>query len=394
MIYCPVCNDTLPLPSEGVDSFPPNLHVEHEANISRYASLMKKKTPPPCDECTRDPAMETVSFCCTCSSFLCQHCHLQHLVSRKSYLNHKTLTLKDTNDTETQLRENLTTSPTKNKKCPQHANEEIKLHCSQCKVLTCIQCALTQHSGHALEDLSIFINREKKEIGSKVKEMPSVVQKLEELINSGKVVCENIKSQKETIDNEITTLFVKLHQSLDERKADLLKQSSEIATAKITSQDIQNEELASLKAIIMCLQSITDSINEYSESEFLSIVATLETRISNVKEKIDHAKLNLSEYSNVDLIANSSSITDSLSAFVVSHRPRDVSHRPRDYTKLSNPMTIKTSYPFHLAIHKSGDIIVANHQNHAVEIYNNTGIKNVHLDIMVINQDSLTIHLV
>ena len=76
MICCPTCKGAIPMPPEGVDSFPVDLRLENLSCISKYGKLVTSQPPPPCDECTRDPAVETVSFCCTCIGFLCQHCHL------------------------------------------------------------------------------------------------------------------------------------------------------------------------------------------------------------------------------------------------------------------------------------------------------------------------------
>ena len=107
MVYCPRCNDTTPMPPDGVDTFPPDVHLQHAATITRYTQMLKNQPPQPCDECSRDPALQTVSFCCTCRSFLCQKCHTQHLLSRKATINHKVLLLEGTVDIETQLTENL-----------------------------------------------------------------------------------------------------------------------------------------------------------------------------------------------------------------------------------------------------------------------------------------------
>ena len=127
VVYCPTCNDTTPMPSGGVDSFPVDMHLEHVARIAKYGNLMKQQPPPPCDECSRDPAAETVSFCWTCISFLCQQCHLQHHSSKKTFFNHKVLLLKEMANTEAELFENLAL-PSDTNTCSQHVKEEIKLH--------------------------------------------------------------------------------------------------------------------------------------------------------------------------------------------------------------------------------------------------------------------------
>ena len=225
MICCHMCYDTTPLPAQGTKVIPPNLHLEHEAHVATYEGLIMKKIPPPCGECSRDPAFQTVSFCCTCASFLCQECHAQHRLSRKALLNHKTIVLKNATltDIRTTLRDYLTFPPIY---CTTHAKEEIKLHCIPCNVMLCMQCALTQHSGHAMDDLSAYVKQEKDSIEKVVSGFPDMISKLDDLINSGEIVCESIKSREESIEEKINTIFSELQKSLEERKASLLDQCS------------------------------------------------------------------------------------------------------------------------------------------------------------------------
>lgn len=371
LVCCLSCDGTTPMPPEGgLESFPPNLHMEREANIVRYGRLMKKRPPPVCDECSREPALETVSFCCTCMSFLCQQCHQQHLLSRKIALNHKVLLLKDTPDIEAQLRQNMSVF-TAGRICTQHAKEEIKLYCNQCEKLLCIQCALTQHSGHTMEDLNVFVNRGKGEIAGKLEKMPCVVEKLDELINGGKTVCESIKARKKAVDDEIIKIFAELYKNLDERKAGLLQQCSEIATRKITTQTSQINELSFLKnAIVAGMQFFDSSKEEYNDSEFIPVMATILTRVSELEKKAEQLSLSL-----VSLVENDNIWHNSDAAGVVSILStfQIASFVPREYTKLCNPIKIKTHYAYHLAVCESGDIIVANHTGNTIEVYGHTG---------------------
>ena len=369
LICCPSCNDTTPMPSEGgLESFPPDLHLEREANIARYGRLMKKQPPPLCDECSREPALETISFCCTCASFLCQQCHQQHLLSRKVTLNHKVLLLKGISDVEAQLRQNVSVS-TAARNCLQHAKEEIKLYCNQCEKLLCIQCALTQHSGHTMEDLSVFVNRGKEAIASKLEKMPHVVEKLDELINDGKTVCESIKARKKTVDDKIIETFAELYQNLDERKAGLLQQCSEVATSKITAQTGQIDELNFLKSTIVAGTHFFDSSkDEYSDSEFIPVMATILNRVGELEKNVEQLSLSLVENDIICYNSDTPSVISPLSTFQVT------SDIPREYTKLSNPiMKIKTHNAYHLAVCENGDIIVANHLGNTIEVYSQTG---------------------
>lgn len=369
LINCPTCSESSPLSVNGVEAIPPNLHLEKEAKISKYEKLIKSKTPPPCDECVRDPVLETVSFCCTCTSFLCKECHSQHCLSRKLVLNHKTLLLQGITNVQALLREHMTFSPAK---CSLHVKEEIKLYCPECKVPVCLQCALTRHSGHALEDLTTFVAQRKVDISKDVKEMQEMVSKLHNSTKNVKTICESIRSRERTIGDEVKKVFVELRKSLEERESALLKECSEITTKKIAALTTQIDEWSSLKdAIMNYTKFAANSDNSYSDAEFISVVLTLSTRATGLREKIKNISLEPSEDDAVNFdLAAASSIVNAVSVF-----GSVFAHKPRDYTSMKDPISsIKTSNAFHVAVH-NGDCIVANHGGHAIEVYDTHGTK-------------------
>ena len=85
-VCCPTCHTSSPLSQGTVEELPKNAHLNYRSMLRRYASQIQGGTLPTCDECSRDPPEETVSFCCTCQSFLCKECHRQHVLSRKMAL--------------------------------------------------------------------------------------------------------------------------------------------------------------------------------------------------------------------------------------------------------------------------------------------------------------------
>ena len=369
IIVCPLCNETTGVPTKGIDAITPNIHLEHEAKIVTFEQLILKDVPPPCDECTREPKSIVLSFCCTCESFLCKECHSQHILSRKLTVHHKILTIKNTTDIREKLREFIIFPSIP---CSLHLSEDIKFFCTGCKVLVCIQCALTKHSGHSMEDLDSFVSREKTSICEAVKGMPDTVAKLEGLVRSAKVVSESIVSREKVIGNEVKKVFAELIRHLNEREAALLKQCHHISHSKVNTLSAQVEKLTSLRnAIVTSTKFVNQSNDSYNVSEFVSVISTLHSRISNIKAKIKHTPTQLSEDDVIKFSADTTPLTNAFnslgSIFIC---------KPRDYTSLHEPIhTVKTSNAYHVAIHRSGDLIVANHVGDTVEIYNSSGLK-------------------
>lgn len=367
VIICSICNETTSVPTNGIEAITPNIHLEHEAKITMYESLIKKEVPPSCDECTREPKLTVVSFCCTCESFLCNQCHTQHILSRKLTVHHKTLTLKDTLDLQAKLRDYLVFPPIN---CSIHPSEEIKLFCSSCKVLVCIQCALTKHCGHHMEDLASFVGREKVSICEAVMDMPDTIARLEGLINSARNVSDSIKTREKSIGFDVKKVFAELHRHLNEREAVLLKQCYSISNSKLSTLNSQVEQLTTLKNAVMTGTKFANySSNCYNVSEFVSVISTLHSRIADIKNKIHHTPIQLCEDDVIKFSIDVSPLIDAFttlgSIFVC---------KPRDYTMLHEPiLAVKTSNAYHVAIHRSGDLVVANHIGDAVEIYSSSG---------------------
>lgn len=368
-ICCPVCRGLTDVPLDGIDSIQPNLFLEHEATIARFEVRMNGQVPPVCDECSRDPNQDTIAFCCTCVSFLCESCTKQHALSRKSHLHHKVLLLDDTANVKSKLRQYMTFLPTS---CPIHIRQEIILFCKDCEVLMCMQCALSKHPGHEVEDIYDFVKRQKNLFADDVKDLPEMISKLDDLMNNGRIVCDSIRARELSIDESINKVFVELHQNLEIRKAALLQQCAEIVTSKLSSLTDQIEDLAALKdAIISCTDFVTTSKESFDESEFIAVLSTLHKRIIAIKSELKETPLELKEDGIIHFSSDATAVLNTVSAmgsvFMVENH---------DYSTLHDPIsTIKTSNAYHVAVHRNGDYIVANHVSDCIEVYNSTGHK-------------------
>ena len=367
VVVCPICRETTAVPTKGIEAVTPNIHFEHEAKITKFEALIKKNVPPPCDECSRDSKSEVISFCCTCESFLCKDCHSQHILSRKLTLHHKMIVLEDTTNLRAKLKDCIV-FPEIN--CSSHPSDAIKFYCSSCKTLVCVQCALTKHCGHHMEDLNAFVNREKVNICESVNKLPEYISKLEILIRNAKAVSGSVKIREKSIGSDVKKVFAELHRHLDERECSLLKQCSTIGHAKVSALSAQMEHLCSIKtAIAITDRFVKQSTDCYNTAEFVSVISTLHSRIAEIKAKLKHTQMELKEDDNINFNADVSAILNAFSVlgsiFVCKNR---------DYTALHDPiLSIKTSNAYHVAIHRNGNLIVANHIGDAVEIYNSEG---------------------
>ena len=375
-VRCPTCYSTTPLPLKGVDAFPRNVRLSYEAAITKYEAQIKSKTPPSCDECRREPPLETVSFCCTRRSFLCKECHAQHILSRKAWLYHQIVVLEEARkkDVRKELKNFMVLD---NIKCGVHEENELKFRCITCNTLVCLECTVAHHQGHKFEEVNTFLTRQKQSVFAKnvTERLMKNVDQLEESIKNGKSMHEKILTSKKSVNEAIGTAFDELVNTLLKRKEELLAKSSEISTAKETSLTLQLEELTSLKdQMVACTAVVAEVQESYNDTELLSVVTTLQTRVQELTQRFDNTSLELREDDVLLLALDVDPLRDGITELgsVAKTQPT----RPRDYSSIVNPvMIIPTTTPDSIAIHHSGDIFVTNFQDHKIEVFDEKGNK-------------------
>ena len=366
-VRCPTCYSTSPLPLKGVDVFPRNVRLSYEATITKYEAQIKSKSPPSCDECRRDPPLETVSFCCTCRSFLCKECHTQHTLSRKTWVYHKIIILKQPSDTQSTLKQNI---PQPSIACrSQHPEKTVEFFCTDCSVLVCVQCALIQHRGHKFEELNKLSQKKRVEIKESVQTMPDSITKLEETLANGMNTKKELKVSKEAVDDQICKAFKEMREELNRKEKALLAKSSEISIAKETSLTIQLEELTSLKDhMVACTAVVAEVQESYNDTELLSVVTTLQTRVQELTQRFDKTSLKLREDGKILLAIDITTLGCEISKLGTVQKP------PRDYKTLKEPvMSIYSDAVRHVAVHDNGDIFASDFDSHCVHVYDKNG---------------------
>ena len=369
-VRCPTCYSTSPLPLKGVDVFPRNVRLNYEAAITKYEAQIKSKTPPSCDECRRDPPLETVSFCCTCRSFLCKECHTQHTISLKLTKNHSVLPLKETREKDIGelLRQHM---PQPLITCSQHPEKIIEFFCIDCSVPVCVQCALIHHHGHKFEELNQLSQKKRVEIKKSVQTMPDSITMLEETLAKGMSTKQELKVSKEAVDDQIRKAFKEMREELNRKEKALLAKSSEISTAKETSLTIQLEELTSLKdQMVACTAVVAEVQESYNDTELLSVVTTLQTRVHELTQRFDKTSLKLREDGKILLAIDITTLEFEISKLGTVQKP------PRDYKTLKEPvMSISSNALRHVAVHDNGDIFATDFDSHCIHVYDKNGAK-------------------
>ena len=367
-IRCSSCKTTSPLPKKGVEAIPQNVRLSFEAEVAMYEMKIKKDPPSECDECSRVPPQPIVAFCCTCRSFLCKPCHEHHCISRYLALNHKVLEIEEAQKRKIneELKQHI---PPPAVHCQEHTDTEVKFYCTTCKTLVCVLCSVVQHAGHKFN----CTQKQKDDLKQSAQSMPDTITKLNKAIVNGEAMMEKVGKRKVAVNDTIQNAFQELRKALDEREKALLAQNSEIATSKLTNLQLQMEEMASLREeIISCCTAISEAQRCYTDAQLLSVVTVLQTRLQELTKKFTTMNLQLREDDTIATVVPTSTLVSEISTF-----GSIKTHQPRDYKSLSKPiMTILgINTPYNIAVHDSGDILVASFSDHCICVFDKNGRK-------------------
>ena len=258
-------------------------------------------------------------------------------------------------------------------KCQLHEGSEIKFACTTCSVLVCMECTVIKHQGHKFEELTKHATQQKQKVTKGKELLVQAEIKLQESIKEAKATMAKIEEKRKQVDGKIEEEFQQVEAALKSRKKELLAKSKEISTTKLTGLSIQIDELSSLKdQITSCNSTVADINDSFSDAEVLAIITPLVAQLSRLSERFEKQTLEPTDDDTLTVEIDSSKIQSAVAAFgAVLETPIQT---PRDYTSLITPiLTISAAIPYDIAVCDDGDIIVANHCGHSVEVFDATG---------------------
>ena len=366
-----MCETTSHIPEKGIETIPQNVRLSYEAEVATYEAKIKGTVPTDCEACNRIPSEQAVAFCCTCREFQCKPCHDYHLMYKKT-ANHIALIIDEAKnrDVSAQLKENMPPGPLH---CQEHTSAEVKLYCTTCKTLVCIQCTVIQHAGHKFEEINNFAEKQKVDLDQSAQSLCNATTKLDEAVANGKVMIEKVGARKLLVNDMIQNTIQELHKALDKRGKALLAQSSKITASKLTSLQLQMEEMTSLRdQITTCGAAISDTQRSHTDAQSLSVVMVLQTRLQELTKKFSVTTLQLRENDMVSTSLDTTSLLSEMSTFGSIKKCQS-----RDYKSLSKPvMTISgINSPYNVAVHDNGDIFVTSFSDHCIRVFDKSGKK-------------------
>ena len=277
-IRCPTCRKiTVLSPSEGVNDLHPASHIYHLFEIQ--ASLAKSNSFQylECGKCKRT-TRPAIRFCRHCDQFICELCVDIH-GEWKEFATHEVIRIEDVHTSSGQ---DMVSPKEKVLYCPHHEGKELDIYCDTCEELICLHCTIKKHKDHEYDLVSDSFERHKAEITASL-------EPLDEQVTAARKVVEQLNHQSEGLDQQrieaeamIEHEIKQLHDIIEARKNELLKQVDDEIQRKLRNLDSQRDELQTAHdQLSNCLSVVNMSLAMGSDEE---IVMMKDDMIKNIKQ--------------------------------------------------------------------------------------------------------------
>ena len=125
--------------------------------------------------------------------------------------------------------------------CLEHASEEIKLYCEDCKKFNCVKCVISgaEHHSHSHKMLDSY----REDILSSLEPVRDRLSISSDAAKKIDTQCAEIRDQQADIDARLDQTFELLHKILDARKAELMSQLCHLADNKVKILTSQKDQI-------------------------------------------------------------------------------------------------------------------------------------------------------
>ena len=212
------------------------------------------------------------AFCRQCSMFICDKCVESHK-RMKIFVGHKISSLDELK--EGGAKEIIIQEPPL-QICKEH-DEPMKIYCFDCSCLICRDCTIKVHFGHNHEFIKIAapgtnllqqlnpLKEEKASLSHAMKEVRSTQSE--------------VKAQGDSVSSVIKSSCEHLHQIIDNRKQELLKETEKEVMHKLCRLSDQEKSLSTKCAVLQNLIEYVEQCVKHSADEE---VMCMHTKIKNL----------------------------------------------------------------------------------------------------------------
>lgn len=294
---CPAagCRRSTVLPDGDPGRLPAVFFIKRLAELHSRMSKIERKTEAPCEMCSGEKAE---AFCRQCSEFICGDCAHSHRKMKAKYPDHQVVTLAELREGGARLLP-LAVKPAPPQKCSDHC-EDIKLYCFDCCQLICRDCTVIDHAQHKYEFIKKSVSQCRQSLQDSLTPLGKLVGDISEATKRIQVVKSDVSSQGGYIREHVEQSFDEMIEILQQRKQQLLDQTTGLVQSKLDTLAAQEKGLGVVAAELQNLADFVHrNLDTVTDEDLLSIHQQLLSRVAEKLEESEKTSLTPTEVANL-----------------------------------------------------------------------------------------------
>ena len=187
------------------------------------------------------------------------------------------------------------------KKCPAH-KEPLIAYCFDCGIVICSHCMVKDHNGHKAELSKEAVPDTRKKIMDELRPLKKLKVSLSHAVVEVQTTRCELQAQGLSVANNIQASFLELQKILDDRRRELLEETSRRVQKKVDRLSVQEESLSLACAEVQSvLDHIEQCVGHHTDSEFMGMHAELACQIQQGVEEHDEGVVSLEPVEEVDV---------------------------------------------------------------------------------------------
>ena len=276
-VVCPLCRNVSKLPTQGVQSLQKNLFI---AKVKEVLLISR----PHCDICEGEDASLDLLYCIDCKQRFCGKCRREtHNNKIQIMRNHQLVDLRN-GESANEIARNIDRN-----RCEEHADETVKMFCSDCRLAVCMVCFAVNHSKHECEDIHRVCDGFREQLQQNITSVAHYEEQcvlicediekertkfLDEVITCESSVAEKTNSIKKLVDAHATKLLGVLEslkaielKNIESRKTEMKKQAAILESYnRYTKEVIDKGSFKDMSHMITDLNKRAEELKQASES--------------------------------------------------------------------------------------------------------------------------------
>ena len=279
-LCCPICRCLVTLSEKGVASLQSNFHIDHLVEIREFLDKAQATTKAQCEKCAKAPAE---GFCCDCQKLVCAKCTEMHSMWVE-IADHKIVSLAQATAEASKM-----ISPTdKVLYCPRHTKTALKLFCSTCSELICMDCTVRLHKDHSYDLVDDLFPQCKDEIADGLKPVRQNIAKVKQALKEFDTSAKVIDDERGRVEADIHREIDDLHQFLDQRRRELIGELEMLTQQKRKSLAAQRDAVeVTLAKHTSCVEYAEGGLETGSPAEVVAMRGAVLKRISEITTEFD-----------------------------------------------------------------------------------------------------------